>query len=83
LPNIRKTLLIQVSISFGIALSAEAGLSFLGMAGSDTITLGTILSEGIKYLRLSPALALIPGLIITLLIWTTAKLADTHPSNQT
>ena len=65
LPNIAPVLGVQASVSFGIAILAEAGLSYLGLgSGPDTPTWGRMLREAQSNLFNAPILALWPGLAI-------------------
>ena len=65
LPNISPVLGVQASVSFGIAILAEAGLSYLGLgSGPDTPTWGRMLREAQSNLFNAPILALWPGLAI-------------------
>lgn len=65
LPNIAPVLGVQASVSFGIAILAEAGLSYLGLAsGPDQPTWGRMLRDAQDYLFKAPELALWPGLAI-------------------
>ncbi len=66
LPNIAPVLGVQASVSFGIAILAEAGLSYLGLgSGPDAPTWGRLLREGQDLLFNAPLVALWPGLAIT------------------
>lgn len=65
LPNIAPVLGVQASVSFGIAILAEAGLSYLGLgSGADQPTWGRMLRDAQTYLFTAPELALWPGLAI-------------------
>ncbi|NHB85952.1 ABC transporter permease [Tessaracoccus sp. HDW20] len=67
LPNIAPVLGVQASVSFGIAILAEAGLSYLGLgSGPDAPTWGRMLREAQDNLFNAPALALWPGLAIAI-----------------
>lgn len=67
LPNIAPVLGVQASVSFGIAILAEAGLSYLGLgSGPDSPTWGRMLREAQDSLFNAPVLALWPGLAIAI-----------------
>ncbi|MHA6511653.1 ABC transporter permease [Tessaracoccus sp. Z1128] len=65
LPNIAPVVGVQVSVSIGIAILAEAGLSYLGLgSGPDSPTWGRMLREAQGHIFSDPQLALWPGLAI-------------------
>lgn len=65
LPNIAPVLGVQASVSFGIAILAEAGLSYLGLGSSaNTPTWGRMLREAQDHIFSNPQLALWPGIMI-------------------
>ncbi|HSO70680.1 MAG TPA: ABC transporter permease [Arachnia sp.] len=65
LPNIAPIVGVQVSVSIGIAILAEAGLSYLGLgSGPEAPTWGRMLREAQGYIFNAPLLALWPGLAI-------------------
>ncbi len=65
LPNIAAVLGVQASVSFGIAILAEAALSYLGLATPPpTPTWGRMLHDAQTYIFSSPVQALWPGLAI-------------------
>jgi peptide/nickel transport system permease protein len=69
LPNIAGLLLVQASVSFAIAVLAEAALSFLGFGTRPpTPSWGRMLQEAQQLLYVNPALALWPGLAIALAV---------------
>jgi peptide/nickel transport system permease protein len=69
LPNIAGLLLVQSSVSFAIAVLAEAALSFLGFGTRPpTPSWGRMLQEAQQLLYLRPELALWPGLAIALAV---------------
>lgn len=64
-PNIAAMVWVQASVSFGIAILSEAGLSYLGLgSGPETPTWGRMLREAQDHLFSTPILALWPGLAI-------------------
>lgn len=65
LPNIAPVVGVQTSVSIGIAILAEAGLSYLGLgSGPESPTWGRMLREAQNYIFSEPRLALWPGLAI-------------------
>ena len=69
LPNIAGLLLVQASVSFAIAVLAEAALSFLGFGTRPpTPSWGRMLQEAQQLLYSTPTLALWPGLAIALAV---------------
>ncbi|MHA6524831.1 ABC transporter permease [Tessaracoccus sp. G1721] len=65
LPNIAPVLGVQVSVSIGIAILAEAGLSYLGLgSGPEAPTWGRMLRDAQGYIFNAPLIALWPGLAI-------------------
>lgn len=67
LPNIAPVVGVQASVSFGIAILAEAGLSYLGLgSGPNQPTWGRMLDEAQDHLFSNPGLALWPGTMIAI-----------------
>ncbi len=66
-PNIAPLVWVQASVSFGIAILSEAGLSYLGLgSGPDAPTWGRMLREAQDHLFSTPILALWPGLAVAI-----------------
>ena len=73
LPNALSPVIVQASLSFAVAVLAEAALSFLGLGTPPrTPSWGNMLREAQSFLALSPYPALVPGfaIIITVLGWS-------------
>ncbi len=69
LPNISGMLIVQASVSFAIAVLAEAALSFLGFGTRPpTPSWGRMLQESQVFLTLHPRLALVPGVAIAIAV---------------
>jgi peptide/nickel transport system permease protein len=69
LPNIAGILIVQASVSFAIAILAEAALSFLGFGTPPpTPTWGRMLQESQELLFSTPRLAFCPGLAVALAV---------------
>jgi peptide/nickel transport system permease protein len=76
-PNIAAVLGVQASVSFGIAILAEAALSYLGLATPPpTPTWGRMLHDAQTYIFTSPVQALWPGLAIALSVLGLNLLGD-------
>jgi peptide/nickel transport system permease protein len=69
LPNIAGLVIVQCSVSFAIAVLAEAALSFLGFGTRPpTPSWGRMLQESQDLLTVQPRLALVPGLAIAVAV---------------
>ena len=69
LPNIAPVVLVQASVSFGLAILAEAALSYLGLsAPATTPTWGRMLYDAQNYLSSNPNLAIWPGAFIAVAV---------------
>jgi peptide/nickel transport system permease protein len=69
LPNIGSVLIVQATVTFAIAILAEAALSYLGLGTPPpTPSWGRMLSEAQSYLSQAPQLALWPGVSIALAV---------------
>ncbi|MEA2512953.1 MAG: peptide/nickel transport system permease protein [Thermomicrobiales bacterium] len=69
LPNIAAPLIVQTTLAFSGAILAEAGLSFLGLGTQPPDpSWGTMLGDGRKFMELAPAVAVFPGLAISLAV---------------
>jgi peptide/nickel transport system permease protein len=67
LPNIISVIVVQATISFAIAILAEAALSYLGVGSQPPDpSWGRMLSESQSYIFLAPIIAVWPGLAIVL-----------------
>ncbi|GAA0944709.1 ABC transporter permease [Nonomuraea longicatena] len=69
LPNIASVLIVQASVSFAIAILAEAALSFLGFGTRPpTPSWGRMLQESQELLFSTPRLALWPGVAVAVAV---------------
>lgn len=67
LPNIVSVIVVQATISFAVAILAEAALSYLGVGSQPPDpSWGRMLSESQKHIFSSPIIAVWPGLAIVL-----------------
>ena len=68
LPNAMPQLIVHITIHMGLAILAEASLSFLGLGiSSNEIAWGTMVAVGYPYLTLRPLLSLLPGFLVVFL----------------
>lgn len=69
LPNVSSLVIVQVSVSFAIAVLAEAALSFLGLGTPPpTPSWGRMLQEGQELLFTAPRLSIVPGIAIAVAV---------------
>lgn len=77
LPNIIGIIVVQCSVSFALAVLAEAGLSFLGLGTPPpTPSWGRMLQESQQFLGTHPLLAIIPGIAIAIAVMGFNLLGD-------
>ena len=77
LPNIIAPMLVQASLGMAGAITAEAGLSFLGLGTQPpTPSWGSMLNEGRNYLLVAPHLTTFPGLAIMIVVMAFNFLGD-------
>jgi peptide/nickel transport system permease protein len=69
LPNTLPPLIVLITLNLGIAILAEAGLSFLGL-GIDPpgAAWGAMVSDGYRYLLSNPTLSFAPGFCIIMVV---------------
>ena len=68
-PNIAGVLVVQAATSFGVAVLAEAALSYLGLGTQPPdASLGRMLFEERTFLTLAPHLAIYPGIALALTV---------------
>jgi peptide/nickel transport system permease protein len=76
-PNILSPLIVQVSLTLGLAMLAEASLSFLGLgAQPPESSWGSMVGTGYQFMTQSPLLSIIPGLTIALTVLALNLLGD-------
>lgn len=69
LPNILGPLIIQATSQFGLAILADAALSYLGIGiQPPDISWGRMLADAQTFLYISPAQAIMPGIAVTITV---------------
>lgn len=77
LPNLAGVIIINTMFTIPNAIFFEAFLSFIGLGLQDPYaSLGTLIDEGFKVLRLHPHEMIIPAVIISIIMVTFNMLAD-------
>jgi peptide/nickel transport system permease protein len=77
IPNSIGPLVVQASISMGIAILIEASLSFIGLGTQPpNPSLGSMLAEGRDFMRQAPWVVIFPGLAIMLAVLSFNLLGD-------
>jgi peptide/nickel transport system permease protein len=77
LPNVMQPLVVQVALMMGLALLAEASLSFLGLGVQPpTPSWGSMLQESFQFITQQPNNIYAPGLAIALTVLTFNALGD-------
>lgn len=76
-PNVGSVVLVQATVSFAVAILAEAGLSYLGLGAQPPVpSWGRMLGEAQTFLFVAPSVALFPGLAIALTVLGLNLLGD-------
>ncbi len=77
LPNILSPLLVQITLSLGLAMLAEASLSFLGLGVQPPeASWGAMVGRSFRYLSQSPYLVVFPGAAIAFVVLAFNLLGD-------
>ena len=77
LPNAMSPLIVMMTMMLGVAIMAEAGLSFLGLGISPpTAAWGQMCREGYRYLESLPLLSIAPGVAIMILVFAYNMVGD-------
>lgn len=77
LPNTLSPIIVISTLQIGRMILLEAGLSFLGLGVPQPLPAwGSMLADGQRNIFTSPWLATIPGLAITLTVWSVNLLGD-------
>jgi peptide/nickel transport system permease protein len=76
-PNCFPPLIVLMTMMMGLAILAEAGLSFLGIGITPPgAAWGAMVSEGYRYLLSTPVLSFAPGLAIMLVVFAFNMVGD-------
>jgi peptide/nickel transport system permease protein len=76
-PNVAPVLVVQLSVTAGIAILAEAGLTFLGYGAEPSQpSWGRVLADAQKYIGVAPAAVIWPGIAIGLTVLAFNLLGD-------
>jgi len=76
-PNCFAPLIVLITMQIGISVLAEAGLSFLGIGiNPPGAAWGAMVSEGYRYLTVSPILSFAPGIAIMLVVFAFNMIGD-------
>ncbi|HET9781523.1 MAG TPA: ABC transporter permease [Candidatus Dormibacteraeota bacterium] len=77
IPNLLNPIIVQISLSAGFAILAEATLSFLGLgAQPPTPDWGQMINTGAAFLVNDPWLAIVPGAAISITVYSFNLLGD-------
>jgi peptide/nickel transport system permease protein len=77
IPNLLNPVIVQVSLSAGFAILAEATLSFLGLGAQlPTPDWGQMINSGAGFLNNDPWLAIVPGAAISVTVFSFNWLGD-------
>lgn len=77
LPNVMAPILVQISLSLGLAILVESGLSFLGLgAQPPTPTWGNMISSARPFMEFYPHLLISPSVVIGVTILMLNTLGD-------
>jgi peptide/nickel transport system permease protein len=69
LPNCLPPLIVLITLNFGVAILAEAGLSFLGVGiRPPGAAWGSMVNDGYRYLLSHPLLSFGPGFCVMLVV---------------
>jgi len=77
IPNLLTPVIVQVTLSAGFAILAEATLSFLGLGAQvPTPDWGQMINSGATFLENDPWLAIVPGAAISITVFSFNLLGD-------
>lgn len=64
LPVIRGPLIVQSSLTFGVAVILQAGLDFVGLGDPTAVSWGTMLGAAFTSMTVAPSLVIAPGMAV-------------------
>ena len=77
IPNALSSSIVQASMSIGGAITAAAGLAYLGLGVQPPVPeWGAMLSEGRTYIRSNPYMCIFPGILIVITVLSLNLLGD-------
>lgn len=77
LPNILSPVIVQTTLSFGLAILAESVLSFLGLGAQPPMpSWGGMLGRGFRFMYAQPLNILVPGAAIVLVVYSVNILGE-------
>jgi peptide/nickel transport system permease protein len=76
LPNAAAPIIVLLSLDVAQAVLLEAGLAFVGLGDSSTVSWGTMLNDAQAYLRAAWWVSVIPGIAIFMLVMGANLLGD-------
>jgi ABC-type dipeptide/oligopeptide/nickel transport system permease subunit len=77
LPNAMPPLIVLITMQIGVAILAEAGLSYLGVGiMPPTPSWGAMVSDGFPNLMTNPLLSFVPGLAIMIVVFAFNMVGD-------
>jgi peptide/nickel transport system permease protein len=77
LPNAFPPMIVMMTMSIGMTILAEAGLSYIGIGITEpTIAWGSLVNDGQKYLLSRPIMALTPGIAIGIVVFAFNMVGD-------
>jgi peptide/nickel transport system permease protein len=77
LPNAFPPMIVMMTMSIGMTILAEAGLSYIGIGITEpTIAWGSLVNDGQKYLLNRPVLAITPGIAIGIVVFAFNMVGD-------
>lgn len=77
LPNIMSPLIVQTTLTLGLAVLAEASLSFLGLGAQiPQASLGSMVNRAFSYLSVAPVYVLAPGILVMIIVLCFNLLGD-------